>query len=75
MTTRDKTETLWALSVLRRYAPDPLAESDEEYRRFQRQCARDEAFREKQEEGREIDPRSDEQWFLDEQCPSDSNFR
>ncbi|MGQ0834990.1 MAG: hypothetical protein ACT4O5_08755 [Gammaproteobacteria bacterium] len=28
-----------------------------------------------EEEARELDPRSDEQWFEDEQSPSDSAFR
>jgi hypothetical protein len=39
----------WALDTLRRYAPDPLAESDYELAQFQRQCERDEAERERME--------------------------
>jgi hypothetical protein len=65
----DYTTTIWAIDVLRRYAPDPLAQSDDEYRRFKRECERDANLR------RELDPRSDEQFFMDEQSPSDSTFR
>jgi hypothetical protein len=45
---------LWAIDVLRRYAPDPLTD----------EC-----------EPEPIEPRDAEQFFLEEQCPSDSNFR
>lgn len=50
MTDRATLETLeWFTDTLRRYAPDPLAESDYELAQFQRQCVRDEAERERME--------------------------
>lgn len=75
----DITTTLWALDVLRRYAPQPIVD-DADYHAvcFKRLCANDAAVRELMAE-REVepavcDPRSDEQYFLEEQCPSESYF-
>jgi hypothetical protein len=59
MSDPDNTMTLWAIDVLRRYAPDPLCD-EQEYQ----------AERMRQESERDA-----EAFFLDQQCPADSNFR
>lgn len=62
----------------RRYAPEPFVDYHAEI--FRRQCERDVQLREvmaerEEQVKRERDPRSDEQFFYDEQCPSDASFR
>lgn len=73
----DITTTLWALDVLRRYAPQPIVD-DADYHAvcFKRLCANDAAVRELMAE-REVEPayeRDAEEFFLAEQCPSDATF-
>jgi len=51
----------WALDVLRRYAPAPLVDHDD--------------ARELDEEIDSIEAMDAEQFFNDEQCPSDGQFR
>jgi hypothetical protein len=59
----DRSLTLWALDVLGRFAP-PAMERD---RTWREEHSEDEPARR--------DYESDEQYFLEEQCPSDSTFR
>lgn len=80
MNDRDNTTALWALDVLRRFAPHPLVDTtDYHVECFRRQCERDAALREamaeREEEPARRDYESDEQFFLDQQCPSDATFR
>ena len=61
----------------RHYAPEPAA--DYHAMVFKMQCERDRALRElmadREEEPARRDYESDEQFFLEQQCPADSNFR
>jgi hypothetical protein len=56
---------------LRRYVGDPAVDQ------FKRQCERDAEWREahSEDEPAERAYKNDEQFFLSQQCPADSNFR
>jgi hypothetical protein len=77
MNDRDNTTTLWALDVLRRYAPHPLVDTtDCHVECFRRQCARDADLREvMQPRVYEDEGRDAAEFFAAEQSPSDATFR
>jgi hypothetical protein len=78
MNERDNTTTLWALDVVRRYAPHPLVDTaDYHVQIFKRQCERDAQLREVMAEREEEPAREQdaEDFFLEQQCPSDATFR
>lgn len=77
MTKHDHTTTLWALDIVRRFAPAPLVgTTDFHVEIFRRQCERDAALREAMGfEEAPAEPMDAESHFWAEQCPSEASFK